>query len=120
MDWEKNKSKPWDYAIFREEEYSRIELMEQISEKKSERDQWISEHNGAPSLWWAVKHYYGGVKKTARVDYPDIPGWMIRKNGRNLDEMVGEYSGLKKWGFYFDTTDELYQAIIHWRNYQCP
>ena len=120
VDWQKNKTKPWDYALFREEEYARIELMEQISEKKSERDQWMYEHNGAPSLWWAIKHYYGGIKKTARVDYPHVPGWMIRRNGRNLDEMVGDYSALKNWGFFFDTADELYQAIIHWKNYQCP
>ncbi len=83
----------------------------------SPRDRWLLQHNMAPSLWWAIKQIAHGIKRTERDRYPGIPGWMTTKNGGSLTELLRP---LTEFNFLFATEDELYAALCHWDEYQCP
>jgi hypothetical protein len=48
----------------------------------------------------------GAVKLS--TDYRDVPLWMRRRDGRTMDQMI---MSLRDYGFFFDTADELAEAL---------
>jgi hypothetical protein len=112
VNWAKNISRPWDAKVFYDELQEYEEAKNAQAQRSEYKEIWLREHNGAPSLWWAVKKL-GGVKKSSRYS---VPRWMYRNKGITLDEMLDE---LKLWGFYFDTADDLSIALNEWQKHSC-
>ena len=110
VDWIGNQSWPWDAKIFYDEMAEHQENQERAAVRSEYRKVWMAEHNGAPSLWWAVKKL-GGVKKSVRYR---VPRWMYRCEGKYLDEMLDD---LKEWNFIFEDSNELCDALNDWKNH---
>ena len=110
VNWAKNISRPWDAKVFYDEIQEYEEAKNAQGKRSEYKEVWMREHNGAPSLWWAVKKL-GGVKKSSRYS---VPRWMYRNKGITLDIMLDD---LKSWGFYFETADDLAIALNDWQKH---
>lgn len=118
IDWAKNDSKPWDYELFEQEMMAKQEKEEERIFKNERRDAWLAAHNGAPSLWWAIRRI-GGIKSSEKQYHPEIPLFMLRKNGWTLD-IFPTHSELMMYGFYFETMEQFIDAVKNWKKYVCP
>lgn len=118
MDWNGNDSKPWDFQMFLEEQFSKEQRTVEYLLRQEERDSWLSAHNGAPSLAWVIKKM-GGIKSSDRKEWTDIPAFLSRKNGLAMDEFV-DHSELHTYGFIFHSMNEFYEAVKNWRKFACP
>ena len=118
IDWMKNDSKPWDFELFEREMMAKQEKEEMRMIKNEQRDAWLAAHNGAPSLWWAIKRM-GGIKTAEKQYYPDIPRFMLRKNGWAVD-IFPTHSELSRYGFYFEDLNQFVDALKNWKKFVCP